>query len=214
MIYFFLDESGSLTDPFDTTMVVAVLATQHPHWLRPLVRRAWKRYTVRKKRRRPLSEFKFYNTEDQDRHRVLASLSRAAPDLVILVVERGAQHVADTPDNYGLVICEAVWTGLQYFPNMPLQVVRDRHFSQRARQVALDKVIAATLDLPALPEPVDSKNHPLVQLADFAAGAFHRKHSRGDDTFSSVIADLVLEERIVTWKGLKRKWVSRLINKK
>ena len=193
-------------------MVVAVLAVQNPQPFRPLVRRAWKRYTMRKRRRRPLSEFKFYNTEDQDRHRILASLVRAAPDIVVLVVERGSQRVADTPGNYGLVICEAVETASRYFADMPVRVVRDRHFSQQSKQIALDGMIAATLHLPA--EPADSKNHPLVQLADFVAGAFHRKYSRGDDRFANVVADLVLEERIVTWKGLKRKWVGHLTKKK
>ncbi|MBI3361606.1 MAG: hypothetical protein HY023_10920, partial [Chloroflexi bacterium] len=92
-VFIFGDESGTLVDPYDPVVVVALIVTTRPESLKSIISRAWRKYTARKGKRRPISEFKFHRVEEIDRQQVLSALSRTQIELAVLVVEKGDQQI-------------------------------------------------------------------------------------------------------------------------
>ena len=208
-IFVFGDESGTLVDPRDPIVTVAVIASDDPDRLKPIVPRAWRKYIKRKKTRRRLEEFKFHNVEEVDRVRVLEAIGRAHLELVVLVIEKGEQQVPDTPENYGVLLAEVLDMCHDYYATQEMIVTLDRHFSQPARQQLLSSLLQEWLSLSFAPRFANSQTNSLVQLADFVAGAFHRAYRHGDPALAELLDARVIEKRIVRWKDLKRKWIER-----
>ena len=204
-----LDDSGSLTDPYGAFVVTAVVMTEQSHELSKVITRAWRRYTARKGKRPPIDEFKFHEVERQDSERVLRRLAQTEAELLILIVNKGQQRIADTVENYAVLETESLEMCQQFHVGQPFHAIRDRHFSKLDHQVALDRLTGHWMGPTVTLSFVDSKTSPLIKLADFVAGAFHRKYSRGDSSLAEVVATLVVAERVVLWKDLRRKWLER-----
>ena len=209
VVFIFGDESGTLVDPRDVAVVVALIATTDPDQLRFIIRRAWRKYGERKGKRRPIHEFKFHDVEEIDRRRVLKALSEAQAEFVVLVVEKGEQKIPDTPENYGILLAEAIETCRAYYPAAKIVVTLDRHFSKPAFLDAVSERLVQWLSLSDAPKYADSRTSPIVQLADFVAGAFHRKHTSGDGSLAVIVRERIVEQRILRWQELKRKWLTR-----
>lgn len=208
-VFLFGDESGTLVDPHDPAVVTALVVTTALEPLRFIVPRAWRKYTQRKGKRHPINEFKFHEVERVDQQRVLAALSQTAVELTVLILEKGDQQVPDTPENYGLLWAETVEMCQAYYPRAELVVTLDWHFSKPAHQQAMSALPVERLALPSEIKYADSQTSPIVQLADFVAGAFHRKYTRGDNSLADLVATRVVEQRILRWQDLKRKWLLR-----
>ncbi len=208
-VFLFGDESGTLVDPRDPTVAAALVVTAQPELLRLIIPRAWRKYTQRKGKRHPIDEFKFHEVEQIDRRRVLSALSRTQAELVVLIVEKGEQQIPDTPGNYGLLWAEVIEMCQSYYPQSEMIITLDRHFSKVVHQQTVSAMLVEWLALMPKPNYADSQTSPLVQLADFVAGAFHRKYTSNDSTLADLVAIQVVEQRILRWRDLKRKWLLR-----
>ena len=213
-VFIFGDESGTLVDPRDPVVAVALIISNDPDRLKPIVPRAWRRYIKRKKTRRRIEEFKFHNVEEVDRRRVIEAIGRATLDIVTLTIDKGEQQIPDTPENYGLLLAEVIEMCRAYYLDQNMTITLDRHFSQSSRQNLLVSILQDRLDLLSAPRFADSHTDSLVQLADFVAVAIHRAHRHGDSSLADLVNQQVIESRVVRWKDLKRKWVEKGINKK
>jgi hypothetical protein len=208
-VFLFGDESGTLVDPNDPAVIAALVVTTQPEPLRFIVPRVWRKYTLRKGKRSPIDEFKFREVEQVDRQRVLSALSQSQAELAVLIVEKGKQQIPDTPENYGLMWAEVIEMCQSYYPRAEMIVTLDRHFSKPVHQQAVSAMLVEWLALASAPNYANSQTNPFVQLADFVAGAFHRKHTRNDSSLADLVIERVVEQRILRWRDLKRKWLLR-----
>lgn len=216
-----LDESGSLSDPNDIVVAVAWISGQDDRGhlgertAKVIISRAWRKFTTRRGKRSALGEFKFHHVEERDRRRVLDALAQSDVRLGILVVEKGKQKVPDTPEDYGALVAEAIASAQAHFGTANLRIVLDRHFSSHKDRETLATLLMDALDLSEPPTFADSQTAPLVQLADFVAGAAHAKFGeRADSQYADLIAQKIVVETRTTWKELKAKWVERFPTKK
>lgn len=128
----------------------------------------------------------------------------------ILIVDKAKQAIEDTPENYAAVIAEAIAMAQNYYRSANLEIIIDGHFSSHADRQRFVALLVDGLDLEEQPQFADSKITPLVQLADFVAGAFYSKFGvrRNAEYVEQIESQFIAETRI-TWRELKAKWIQR-----
>jgi len=207
VVYAGLDESGSLTSATDLFTMAAVV-TPAPTALKNIIRRAALKSGKRlgRQRKRP-NELKWHNASQRIRLAVLDSLAQADVELFVLVVQKEHRRIADTPQNYAILVCELLLSCWNLRPNMA--VALDQHFSAVAQRAAVDTFIhhqwppAGILTI----SHVDSRHNTLVQLADFVAGSAYAWHKWGDQTYRLLEARIVAETAAL-WSDIKHRWLS------
>lgn len=204
-----LDESGALADENDIVVVVAWVMGVDPRKARQTIARSWRKFTLRKRRDEPRGEFKFHDAEKVDRQRVLRELLAEGVKFGVVIVEKERRVIADTPENYAALLAEAISTVQHYLGTTNLQVILDRHFSTQRQRNRLTNLLIDFLDLTEPPEFAESQTSPLVQAADFVAGAYHTKFGLlSDSQYSDVLEEYVVVQERITWKALRAKWTS------
>jgi hypothetical protein len=204
--YAFLDESPSLSDP-EHFFVVALVATKAAHLttLRRLPKRV--RTRVLGKQLRNVPELKFYNSDERIRQRMMTLIARQDVGLAIFIVDKQGRRIGDTPLHYGVVVGSAVRTYLTaIYPHLHLTV--DKKYtspSERTKfqQVVERMVVAAAPEATfSLTAQVESQREPLIQLADFVAGAVHHKYNRGNSLYFDIIRERIVLEQQMVWAEL------------
>ena len=128
-----------------------------------------------------------------------------AVEVAVTVVDKVGRQVPDTPEHYGMVVGQAAMDYLRRRPRFDLTV--DKRYTNpksetRFRHTVLriaSTVANATFRLTTL----QSEREPLLQLADFVAGAFQRKYNSGDTRFADLIVGRVVSEKVYEWPTLK-----------
>ena len=207
IIYAGLDESGSLTSATNLFTMAAVV-TADPTALKNIIQRAALKSGKRLGRRRKQpNELKWHNASQRIRLAVLNSLARADVEIFVLVVSKERRRIADTPQNYAILVCELLLSCWNLHPNMALAL--DQHFSAVAQRAAVDTFIhhqwppAGILTI----SHVDSRHNTLVQLADFVAGSAYDWHKWEDQTYRLLEARIVVET-VAVWSDIKHRWLS------
>ncbi|TAH49016.1 MAG: DUF3800 domain-containing protein [Chloroflexota bacterium] len=205
-----LDESGSLANLTDPIITVAWLANADARSAKIIVSRAVRDSNRRQRKTKSRGEFKFRNADDYDRRSILEALIDAKVRFGILIVDKAKQAIEDTPENYAVVIAETIVMAQDYYRSANLEIIVDGHFSSHADRQRFLALLVDGLDLEVQPQFADSKVTPLVQLADFVAGAFYSKFGvrRNAEYVEQIESQLIAETRI-TWRELKAKWIQR-----
>ena len=203
-VHIYVDESGSLPDPYNTVFTLAAIRTEKPQSLRWIIKRVKRRVPQQKSKSGRLPEFKFYNTTTPIRAAVLSELAKEDVAICALSVFKGSQRILHTPENYGLVLsglllmCLNQGESAELVVDMPFNTVKDR--------AALTAFIQNQLEMPLVLQYVSSQTSPQVQLADFVAGAVRTYHSGMDPIFYGFIRSRIVRDERTSWKELKREW--------
>jgi hypothetical protein len=201
-----VDESGSLSSE-TLYFTVAAIVTHDLKPLRNIIPRAALRSGKRLKRlRKDVSELKWNNASLRIRADVLKQLAQFDVELFVLTVRKEHRRIADSPENYAILMCELFKAVQQVHPSAAVSL--DRHFTS-----PLQIAMVNTLVYRRWPEPgvlslahVDSRLNPLVQLADFVAGCVYSWHARQDEIYDLIRGKITTEE-VYTWQSVKERWM-------
>ena len=205
LAYLGLDESGRLPDGTAFFTLAGVL-TSTPDAVRNLIRRAVFKAGKRLQRHRSqASEFKWSNSSAHLREDILRRLAAAEVELYALTVRKEGRHIADSPENYATLTCALLQLVWGQHPNLAL--VFDRHFTSPAQVAKVNTLIYRRWPAEGILsiDHVDSAQEPLVQLADFVAGAIYTGHKAGDPS-PAVIAGKLKVAVVKDWTEIKRSW--------
>lgn len=206
LIYGFLDESPSLHDKA-YFFCVGILLTSGPNekHYKSLFKRVREKILNRKLKKVP--EIKFSDSTDQVRKKVLEAITKLPIKAVVFVVDTDGRRVADTPENYGIVIGFSIVEVLKLYKTLILTV--DKKFTNPKDHAEVEKVALKVISKKAEKGILDFKTHAeshknsLLQIADFIAGTFHYKYNLKDDTYWKMIKYLIIEEKVEDWMKMK-----------
>lgn len=200
-----LDESGSLSA--DTLwFVMAVVVAPRPKEIKNLIQRVALHSGKRLNRERKLhSELKWHNASERVRRSLLSQLAQADVTLYSLAVRKQGRRIADIPENYAALVCELLQVCWHESPNVALSL--DRHFISPAQIATVSTAIHRHWPVQGVLSitHVDSKNSPLVQLADFVAGSVYEWHKSGNPTIR-LIESKVGAAVVDDWPQIKARW--------
>lgn len=182
----YVDESGCLADPRDRYVALAAVVVCQVRQARKIVRksvRSSKRVLLKK---RGGYETKWWNADDRLRRKVLEYLGQSEVGIFWLVVDKEGGVIPDTPENYGMLVCELLEECTKYYPN--LELVVDVHFSKPEQQRQFDQWVRSRLGEIQGPFHLDSQQEAVIQLADFVAGAV-REWAEGKSQFLDLIQE-------------------------
>jgi hypothetical protein len=202
-----VDESGRLADPRDPLVVVAiVVAESTERRLDRLLAKIRRRLPSKGKRKheRRKTELKFNTTSPKTRRQVLHALTQQDVTLLVLVVNKRGVKIADSPKNYGELLCGILPDCLARFPQID-QILIDRHFSKQIDQDVTTRWILETLGQEIAIEHLDSRQDARIDLADFVAGAIAHTRLHQDATYEDLIRAKIAVYKVVDWKE-KEKW--------
>ena len=198
----YIDESGNLPDPTDRYISLAAIIAVEARSLRKVVKKASRKSKKVHLKKRGGREIKWWNAPQGVRRRVLEALVRREVEIFWLVVDKEHVGIADTPVNYGLLVCELVKECLSYHPQ--LQLVIDEHFSVPQQKAEFDESVVGRLGPTAKPRHMDSQQDAIIQLADFVAGAI-RSRFTGKSDLADIIEGKVVVGKVIKWKQLQKK---------
>lgn len=196
----FIDESGDLgfrPHASEYFVIVAIIVRDDQK-----IRRCFKeiRRKKLKKSLRDLPEFKYNNTNNATKRRILQCIAKSDLDITYAVLRKAwiYQRLRDKPQiiyNYltGHLITKIVLEyGIEgeisiYIDKSTYKLVRE-HFDDYLSYRMLNNNISAVASFDQLNiEHVDSRKEPSIQAADFVAGAIHRRYRDGDDEHYNTI---------------------------
>lgn len=202
----YLDESGSLSD-LASHFVVAVCVNIKVERIERIMRKV-RRHIPKKKQldERRVSEFKFSSTTVRTRKKVLELLARTGVEVAVLAIDKGGKAIADRPEQYGAIV--GALLGRCYRRYSHIALCLDIHFTKQEDQRKLAAILqqGATEAQGVLQiEMGDSQRKHALQIADFLAGAFYSKYTRGSDEYTRIIASHVVDETVLRWPIPKTK---------
>ncbi len=201
-VFAYVDESGNLPNPDDRYVVVAAIVTANAHPLRNIIRKAGHKLKKAHFKKRRGREVKWSNASDGARNRVLHALARRDVDIFWVAFDKNGRSIADTPDNYGLLVGELMQECLAYHPDLRLFI--DVHFTAPIQRERFNHILTETFHLPVPPTHLDSQSDASIQLADFVAGAvLYQLTSKG--TFIGILEQKVVVGKIIQWPRLRQK---------
>ena len=208
LLYLAGDESGSLTNPHTAIVTMAMIITRNPQPLRWIIPRAKRRIRRKSPKRGKTSEFKFHNTTDLAHAAVLGNLARENVEIVAFSIFKGSQVIEDTPENYGLLLCNLIERCV--IPDQQsVEFTFDRHHTKRAPQDALNALARGRSGLDKDMQFVDSQRNHMTQLADFVAGAIHYARTGKSPIFYDLIRSRIVGDELQLWKDARREWLER-----
>lgn len=211
--YGFLDESPALTDR-DQFFLIGLFTTQQAE-LRKLLRitrRVRERKLEKKLDRVP--ELKFNRSSGTVRRYLLNQLAKEAVQIVIYAVDTQGRLVEDTPENYGIVVGNAVATYLHEIGGV-LNLKLDQKYTAPTDRSRMDDTVLRVLSYKqvggavSVIDHVESYQNGLVQLADFVAGAAHRKYNLGDQSYLRIVGNKIVLEEVNKWVDIKAEFVEQ-----
>ncbi|MDO8514973.1 MAG: DUF3800 domain-containing protein [bacterium] len=204
LVYGFLDESPSLASTA-FFFCVDILIGDNPHKdsLIKIIKKAREKLGSKEQ----ISELKFANTKDEVRKFVLTALSHEEVEIVVFIVKTEMKKVADTAENYGLVVGQTIAEAALI--HNKLSIVLDKKYSKKTdiqkMEELIKRIVKSQVRLSSLIlNEGDSKVNPILQLADFVAGALNYKYNHNDTTYFEIIKNMIVVEKLVDWKTLKR----------
>lgn len=199
----FIDESGTLPDVSDSVIVLAAVSAQS-EILRQL-RKIAKESRTHSKNPRSQNEIKFYSAGKRTKTFFLTKLASLDVQLFALVVEKEHQKIADTPENFALLL----WVLLEdYFlfntDSEPIIII-DKHFHRESDRMRFDTTVSELLGKKLQLQHVDSLEEPGINVADMVAGSLLWKRVGKDVSFAQLISIRMSSEHVIRWKELKKK---------
>jgi len=197
-----VDESGTLPDPNDKCIIIAGIGIKGEKDAENIITRAMK--TLRRRKRR-IRELKFYYAGERTRRQVLSSIVGSGFEIFVLVVDKKGRRVADTPENYSLLVAELA-KEISLWKKAELRIIIDRHFHRVVDEQSFNACLEKNLGgVSYTIDHVNSKEHGVVNLADFVAGASLAKYNKNVEQFYDIFRENIIFEKIINWPELKRK---------
>ena len=199
-ITIFVDESGTLPDPKDTVIVIAAVATANPTGFATIIKEVQKK----KKLRKQTGELKFYTSGEKTKQLVLKKIAREQAAIFVLIVDKMGRKIKDTPEHFA-ILCWLLLIDIIGFYKEGIEVVFDRHFSQKSDIAKFNQQLQQLLNKKLRIERVDSKKDKRVNIADMVAGAVLAKETGKSSQFYKLIEKQTVSEKRINWAEAKRR---------
>lgn len=211
MLTIFIDESGTLPDPKDKFIVISGVGIKKIKEAENIISRT---LTSLHRRKIEVQEIKFYHAGQKTKRQFLSGIVSTNFEMFILVVDKKGRKIADSPENYALLVADLINEINLWYKSEEIDLVIDRHFYRRIDQERFQQILKKKVnkDLKYQMKQVDSKQNPLVNVADMTAGAVLWKYSGKDLEFYNLIKENIIIEKIISWPEIKRKSINQ--NKK
>ncbi|MBU2545051.1 DUF3800 domain-containing protein [Patescibacteria group bacterium] len=199
-----LDESGTLPDTKDKFIIISGVRIKNLKEAENIYSRI---LTSLKQRKIQLQEIKFYHSGQKTKRQFLSGIVSANFEIFILAVNKKGRKIADSPENYALLVADLINEINLWYKNEEMDLIIDRHFYRKIDQDRFQEILKKKIDkdLKYQVEQVDSKQNPLVNIADMTAGAVLRKYNSEDMGFYDLIKENIIIEKIVSWPEIKRR---------
>lgn len=204
MLTIFIDESGTLPDPKDKFIVICGVGVKKIKEAENIISRIL--ISLRRRKIR-IKEIKFYYAGQNTKRQFLSGITSANFKIFALVVDKKKRKIADTPENFALLIAELVNEMNLWYGATRINLVIDRHFHRKTDQDKFNRFLKMKINksLKYQIKHIDSQQNFLVNIADMTAGAILWKYSGKDLQFYNLIKENVVVEKIVNWPEIKRK---------
>ena len=200
-IFIYIDESGTLPDPKSSIVVVAAVGTANPTELLSAKKNAKKASNNNK-----TDEIKFYRSGENTKRKFLQTLVKQDVSIFVLVIEKDAQIIADTPENFAFICSILLKTCLSYYRTQLISIIFDRHFNRKSDLEKfngfLEKNLLQSLNISHVNSIADST----VNTADMVAGSVLWNRTGKSAKFYEIIKPKVIEEKIINWKEAQRRF--------
>lgn len=205
MAYFvFGDESGGLANPQDRFAVVAAIGTTDPRQLDRVAKDTRKWLLRRGKAHERIDELRFYNAREETRRKLLARLAEErSSEIFLAILEKPQKIIANSPENYARTLYPLVKKFLEREPNT--EFTFDKQFSKVSERDLVLELLETWIGRTLRFEQQSSQQNPRIQIADFVAGAALAKYQREEDSYLTLVQELIVEEFWLSWGELK-KW--------
>lgn len=205
MNYALLDESGRIYDPNDKILVFGVIVAENLSELEKIIIKARRRIPKKGKRKQErLSEIKFSLTGDNTRLFILKELAKHQVKIYALIIDKQGRKIEDEPENYALLISMTLKAAIKDNPKLA-HILLDRHFTYITQREKFNRSIQKKLSRQIFIEHVDSLQNPIITLADFIAGAIRVAYVKQNFQFKDCFKNLILKEKLTTWKEIKKR---------
>ncbi len=192
----FFDESGTLPDPKDKIIIIAVVGTFYPNRLQKIV----------PKTKEHLSEIKFYKAGDKTRVAYLKKLVQSDIEIFILIIKKEGQRISDTPENFSILCWLLLEECFLFYKKNIKEVIFDKHFH---KQKDIENFNSSLLKLSKKKfniSHVDSKIDTRVNMADMVAGSALYFNTNKESKYYKIIEKKIISEKILHWKEAKRRF--------
>lgn len=201
-----VDESGTLPDPKDRVVIIAAVGTELPKKLSKIFK------TVRKKlgkRGKNAAEIKFYRAGERTKKLFLNELAQQDISLFILAVKKGGQKIADNPENFAFLCGLLLRESQTFYPDEIKRIIFDRHFFRKYDQELFNTYLKQVIDPKIDIKHFDSQKNPAINAADMVAGSVLWKMTGKSKEFYRLVKNLIVSEKVVSWKEAKRKFFQK-----
>lgn len=209
-VYGFLDESPGITDANYFFCVDIVIDTEKAN--KKLAKILQLARNKAGKKSKDTSELKFNNTDEKTRIFILSEIAKTNLGIVVLILDKDGRKVEDNPLNYGVAVGTAITESLSIYPNLVLTV--DKKYKNGKDFQEFEKIVKNILDKLSpqnskvfLETPMESKNSPGIQIADFVAGSFNSKYNRDNNHYVEILRGNIKKEVIAKWAETKKRVV-------
>jgi len=204
MLTIFIDESGTLPDPKDKFIVICGVGVEKIKEAENIFSRI---RTSLRQRKIKVQEIKFYYAGQNTKRQFLSGLVSANLKIFALIIEKKGRKIADTPENFGILVAELINEINLWYKVKKINLVLDRHFHRKVDEERFNQFLKSKINKNVKYQirHVDSRQNFLVNIADMAAGAILWKYSGKDLQFYNLIKENIIIEKIVSWPEIKRK---------
>jgi hypothetical protein len=211
MLTIFIDESGTLPDPKDKFIIICGVGVRKIKEAENIFSRI---SASLRKRKIKIKEIKFYYAGENTKRQFLSGIVSANFDIFALIVNKKERKIADTPENFVLLVAELINEINLWYKTKEINLVIDRHFYRKIDHSKFNQFLRTKINnsLKCQIKHVDSQNNFLVNIADMAAGAILWRYSGKNLQFYNLIKDNIIIEKIMSWPEIKRR--SIIQNKK
>jgi len=211
MLNIFIDESGTLPDPKDKFIVVSAVSVRKIKEAKNLMSRILASLRQRKIK---IKELKFYYAGQRTKRQFLSGIVSSDFEIFALIVDKRGRKIADTPDNFALLVAELVnEINLWYKTKEVIMTITiDRHFHRKIDQEQFNKLLRKRINSSLRYKKVfhiDSQQNALVNIADMVGGAILWKYTGKDRQFYDLIKENIITEKLVSWPEIKRKSLNK-----
>jgi len=208
MLTVFIDESGTLPDPKDRFIVLCGVGIKKIKEAENIISRT---LTSLRRRKTKVQEIKFYSTGQKTKRQFLSGIVLANFEIFALVVDKKGRKIADTPENFALLVADLVNEINLWYKVEKVNLIVDKHFHRKIDQTRFNQVLNVRINksLKYQIRHVDSRQNTLVNIADMSAGAILWKYSGKDLEFYNLIKENIIIEKIISWPEIKRKSINQ-----
>lgn len=211
IITIFIDESGTLPDPQNKTIVVAAIGYHLPEKFIEINRKVRQKLRALK-HKTEMIEIKFYQAGNYTKQIYLRECAKLPIDIFALIVDKKGQKIPDTPENFAALSCILLRDCFLFYKNQIKKIIFDKHFHQVTDLEKFDYILKTFLGSQLDIKHVDSSVDIRVNSADMIAGSLLWKYTNRDIQFYELIKDRIVSERILNWKEAKKSFLEKIKN--